>query len=96
MELKRLKVLNDNVLVAGEHTVMRGGVYTGTTIDDKPQEGKVLKVGPGRLLDDGSRAEMWIKEGMKVLFNEHSTTKFLIGSKTYYVLREEDVVGFEQ
>ncbi len=95
MEIQKLRVLNDNVLVEGIVVEMRDGVYTGVTQDDKPQEGKVLMVGPGKLLESGERVPSELKTGMHVLFNEHSSTKYLIGPKTYYLIKEEDVVGYE-
>ncbi len=95
MEVANLQVLSDNVLIAGIKTEVRGGVIVGVTQDEKPQEGRVLRVGPGRILENGKRSEMSVRPGMKILFNEHTTTKFNIGGKTLYVLREEDIVGYE-
>lgn len=88
-------MLNDNVLVVGIQPEMRKGVVIGVTTDDKPQEGRVLKVGPGKILENGERVEPGVRPGMQVLFNEHTTTKFNIGGKLYYCLREEDIVAFE-
>lgn len=95
MEIANLQVLGDNVLIAGIKTEVRGGVIVGITQDEKPQEGRVLKAGPGRMLESGKRSEMSVRPGMKILFNEHTTTKFNLGGKTYFVLREEDIVGYE-
>ncbi len=95
MDVANLQVLGDNVLVAGIKTEVRGGVVVGITQDEKPQEGRVLKVGPGRILESGKRSDMSVRPGMRILFNEHTTTKFNLGGKTYFVVREEDIVGYE-
>lgn len=94
MKVSELNVLNDNVLVAGIKPEIRAGVIVGITMDEKPQEGKVLKVGPGKLLETGARIEMSVRPGMHVLFNEHTTTKFNIEGSTLYLLKEEDIVGY--
>jgi chaperonin GroES len=96
MEVQKLQVLNDNILVEGIIVEKRGGVVVGVTQDDKPQEGKVLSVGTGRVLENGEIVPVKIKVGMHILFNEHTTTKFIIDKKTYFVLREEDVVGYQK
>ena len=90
-----MEVLGDNVLVQGEHAEFVNGVFRGITTDDKPEMGKVLKVGPGRYTDQGEFIKTVVEPGWLVLFNEHTTTKFNINGKTYYVLREEDVVGYQ-
>lgn len=94
MKVSELNVLNDNVLVTGIKPEIRAGVLVGITMDEKPQEGRVLKVGPGKMLENGVRIDMCIRPGMHILFNEHTTTKFNIEGKTLYLLKEEDVVGY--
>lgn len=95
IQIEKLKLTNDNILVEGIKPEMVRGIYTGISTDDKPQEGKVLAVGPGRILESGTRTTLVIKPKMLVLFNEHTSTKFRLEGKSYYVLREEDVVGFQ-
>jgi chaperonin GroES len=96
MELKidQLNVINDNVLVEAIVPVRRGGVVRGISTDDKPETGKVLKVGPGRVNDGGVLVQTGLAPGMTVLFNQHTTTKFNIEGKTYYTLRAEDVIAY--
>ena len=94
IKAKDLRLLNDNILVEGIKPETRRGVIIGVSTDDKPQEGKVLRVGPGKLLDSGERAKPSIAPGMYVLFNEHTTTKFNLEGKIYFVLKEEDLVGY--
>lgn len=95
LQVSKLNVLNDLVLIEGIKPDMRKGVVVGVTTDDKPQEGRVMKTGPGKLLDSGKRADMSVHPGMEVLFNEHTTTKFNIDGHVYYVLHEEDVVAYQ-
>jgi chaperonin GroES len=95
LQINKLKVLDDLVLVEGIKPETVGKIIKGISQDDKPSEGKVLKVGPGRF-EDGYHYPMTIKEGMHVLFNEHTTTKFNIDGKTYYSLHEEDCVAYEE
>jgi len=95
LQVSKLQILNDNILVVGIKPEIVDRVVKGVTTDDKPQEGRVLKVGPGRMLESGKRGEMSVRNGMVVLFNEHSSTKFNLEGKTYFVIKEEDVVGYQ-
>lgn len=88
-------MVNDNILVSGIKEETRGKVVVGVTQDEKPQWGRVLKAGPGRILENGKRSEMDVRPGMKILFNEHTTTKFNLGGTVFYVLRHEDIVAYE-
>ncbi len=95
IEVNKLTVLNDNVLIEGVQPETRGGVVKGITTDDKPEIGRVLKVGPGRLLENGMRADTGITPGMLILFNQHVTTKFNFDGKAYFVLRAEDCIAVQ-
>ena len=94
MDIKNMEALRDNVLVEGIKEEMRGGVYVGITTDDKPEQGVIIKVGPGRVTDEGILVPTVVKPGMIVLFNEHTTTKFNVNGKTVYMLKEEDIVCY--
>ena len=95
LEISKLNVLNDNVLVEAVKPAKRGGVARGISVDNKPEIGTVLKVGPGRILESGTLNPTTVKPKMLVLFNQHTTTKFNIEGTNYYVLREEDIIGFQ-
>mgnify|MGYP001565501656 CR=1 FL=1 len=95
LEVNELNVLYDNVLVSGIKPETRDGIIRGVTSDDKPEMGRVLRVGPGRVTEDGTRLEMSVRPGMLVLFNQHTTTKFNIEGRDFFVLREEDIIGFQ-
>lgn len=95
LDVNKLEVLNDNVLLEGVQPEKRGGIVRGISTDNKPELGKVLRVGPGRTLENGELKETVVKKGMLILFNQHTTTKFNIEGKDYYVIREEDIVGYQ-
>jgi len=94
LKVEKLKVINDNVLVEAIVPERRAGVVRGITTDDKPEMGEILSVGPGRMSDSGQLISTNLKPGMTVLFNQHTTTKFNIEGKTYYTLRAEDVIAY--
>ena len=58
----------------------------------KPQEGKVIAAGPGRLTDDGKRVPMEIKKGQTVVYSKYGGTEYRVGDTEYVVLREDDVL----
>lgn len=61
--------------------------------EQKPQLGKVLVVGDGRLLENGVTVPMRVKVGATILFNQYSTTSFMVKDVEYLILREEDIIG---
>ena len=87
--------LHDRVLVrrveADEKTA--GGIIIPDTAKEKPQEGEVVAVGPGRLTDDGKRIAMDVKAGDRVLIGKYSGTDVKIDGTEYTILREDDVLG---
>ena len=70
----------------------RGGLFIPDTAKEKPQEGEILAVGPGRY-DDGKRVPMEVKVGDKVLFGKYSGTEVVIDGETLLILRESDVLA---
>lgn len=95
-DLTKYKLLYDNVLVKGIKLEEVEGVIAPDSYEDKPELGEVVSVGDGRIFDNGTRLEVCVKPKDVVLFNKYSTTKPLFSVKgiEYYVLREEDIVGF--
>ena len=81
-----LEVLNDTEQTAG-------GIYIPDTAREKPQQGIVLAVGPGRLNDNGNREEMQVKAGDKVLFAKYSGTDVKLSGKEVKILSEKDILG---
>ena len=90
-----LKPLADRVVVktveAEERT--KSGLVLPDTAKEKPQEGKVIAVGPGRLLDDGSVKKLEVKSGDRVLYGKYSGTEVSLEGDDYLILREEDILA---
>ena len=87
--------LADRILVRRieEQETIRGGIIIPDTAKEKPQEGEVVAVGPGRLTDDGKRIAMDVKAGDRVLIGKYSGTDVKIDGTEYTILREDDVLG---
>lgn len=90
-----LKPLDDRIVIeqmeAEEKTP--GGIVLPDTAKEKPQQGKVVAVGPGKLLDDGTRAEPAVKKGDVVLYGKFSGTEVTVDKKEYVVMRESDILA---
>ncbi len=90
-----IKPLGDHVLVkrveAQETT--KGGIVLPDTAKEKPREGIVKAVGDGRLLDNGERVPLQVKEGDRVLFSSYAGTEVKIGGEEYLVMNEEDILA---
>jgi chaperonin GroES len=71
---------------------MRGGLYIPDTAKEKPQQGEVMAVGPGRI-EDGKRVDMELKVGDKVLYGKYSGTEVTVENEQYLILRESDVLA---
>ncbi len=69
-----------------------GGIYIPDTAKEKPQEGKVVAVGPGRMTEDGKRIPMELKVGDTVVYSKYSCTEYKEGDTEYLVLREDDIL----
>ncbi len=87
--------LDDRIVVepmeAEEKTA--GGILIPDTAKEKPQKGKVVAVGPGKLLDDGKRATPSVKKGDVVLYAKYGGSDVKVGEKEYLILRESDVLA---
>ena len=90
-----VRPLADRILVRRieEQETKRGGIIIPDTAKEKPQEGEVIAVGPGRLTDDGKRVAMEVKKGDRVLIGKYSGTDVKIDGIEFIILREEDVLG---
>ena len=87
--------LADRILVRRieEQETIRGGIIIPDTAKEKPQEGEVVAVGPGRLTEDGKRITPEVKKGDRVLIGKYSGTDVKIDGTEYVILREDDVLG---
>lgn len=70
-----------------------GGIIIPDTAKEKPQEGRVIAVGPGKMLDNGQLKKPDVKEGDKVLFSKYAGTEVKISGEEYLIVREEDIIG---
>jgi chaperonin GroES len=90
--------LNDKVLVkrleAEEKTV--GGILLPDTAKEKPRQGKVLSVGEGRRLEDGTRAPLQVKVGDQVLFSSYAGNEVTVDGEEYLLMSEEDILAIVQ
>ena len=91
----KLSPLADRVVVKAteESEQMRGGLYIPDTAKEKPQQGEIIAVGPGKFDDKGNRVPMDVKVGDKVLYGKYSGTEVTLDNEQYLILREADVLA---
>ncbi len=91
----KVKPLHDRVLVSrvAEESKTKGGIIIPDTAKEKPQEGKVVAVGDGRVLDSGQKAPLAVKAGDRILFGKYSGTEIKLGGEEYLIMREEDILA---
>jgi len=91
----KLEPLGDRIVVKPlpRDEVTKGGIIIPDTAKEKPQEGEVVAVGPGRVSDSGKRIAMEVAVGDKVVYNKYSGTEFKIDDVEYMILRESDVIA---
>ncbi|MBI4536671.1 MAG: co-chaperone GroES [candidate division NC10 bacterium] len=96
--MKKLKPLHDRILVKRleEKEIKKGGIIIPDSAKEKPQEGEVVAVGPGKVTDDGKLQPMNVKVGDKILFGKYSGNEVKLGDDEYLIMREEDVLGILQ
>jgi chaperonin GroES len=90
-----VKPLADRILVrrVEEQETIRGGIIIPDTAKEKPQEGEVVAVGPGRRNEEGKRIEVEVKQGDRVLIGKYSGTDVKIDGTEYVILREDEILG---
>jgi chaperonin GroES len=91
----KLRPLGDRLLVLRleEGEVKKGGIIIPDTAKEKPQRGKVIAVGNGRVNDEGKKIAMEVKAGDQILFGKYSGSEIKMEGEEYLILREEDVLG---
>ena len=93
----KLKVqpLADRVVVEPleESEEMRGGLYIPDTAKEKPQQGRVVAVGPGRLSDEGERMPVELQTGQRILYGKYSGTEVTIDGQDVLIIKESDVLA---
>ena len=95
MTKMKIKPLADRVLVepapAEEKTA--AGIIIPDTAKEKPVEGKVIAVGSGKLLENGKKAPLQVKEGDRILFGKYSGTEVKIDGEEHLIMREDDIIA---
>jgi chaperonin GroES len=90
-----IRPLNDRVLVLriGEMEKTPGGIFVPDTAKEKPQEGKVVAVGPGKWDENGNRIPLEVKKGDRVLFGKYTGNEIKIDEVEHLMMREDDILG---
>ncbi|MBW2235694.1 MAG: co-chaperone GroES [Deltaproteobacteria bacterium] len=91
----KLRPLGDRVLVTrvDEEEKSKGGIIIPDTAKEKPQEGRIVAVGPGKTNDDGNTVPLSVKKGDKVLFSKYAGTEINVESEEHLFIREEDILA---
>lgn len=91
-----IKPLNDHVIIRPiiEEEATKSGIILPETVDkEKPEKGEVLALGPGKLLENGSRAPMSVKVGDKVIFKKYGPDEIKVNGEDLLVIKEEDIIA---
>lgn len=90
-----LKPLGDRVVVKplARETVTKSGIVLPDTAKEKPQEGEILAIGPGKVMDNGKRTTLEVQVGQRVLFAKYAGTEVKVEGNDYLILRESDIMG---
>jgi chaperonin GroES len=91
----KIRPLQDRILVkrVDEEETTSGGIIIPDTAKEKPQEGKVISVGPGKTLDSGQIAEPGVKAGDRILFSKYAGTDVNVDGEEHIIIREDDVLA---
>ena len=90
-----IRPLSDRVLIkrVEPEEEYRGGIVIPDTAKEKPQEGEVVAVGDGKVLDNGTKVKMSVKTGDRILFGKYAGTEVTIEDVEYLIMREDEVLG---
>jgi chaperonin GroES len=91
----KLKPLNDRVIVSRVEKEQKtaGGIIIPDTAKEKPQEGKIVAAGPGKLDDKGNRIPLEVKEGDRILFSKYAGTEIKIDGVEHVFMKEDDILA---
>ena len=91
----KFKPLNDRVIVTRVEKEQKtaGGIIIPDTAKEKPQEGKIVAAGPGKLDDNGNRIPMEVKEGDRILFSKYAGTEIKINGVEHIFMKQEDILA---
>jgi chaperonin GroES len=93
--MAKIEPLGDRVVIkpTPREEVSKGGIVLPDTAKEKPQEGKIIAVGPGRLTEEGNRIAMDVKKGDKVLYSKYAGTEFKLDGEELIIMREGDILA---
>ena len=93
--MAKIEPLGDRVVIKPlpKEEVSKGGIVLPDTVKEKPQEGGIIAVGPGKLSEDGKRIAMEVKVGDKVIYSKYAGTEFKLDDEEVVILRESDILG---
>jgi len=93
--MSKIEPLGDRVVIkpTAKEEVSKGGIVLPDTAKEKPQEGKIIAVGPGRLTEDGVRIAMEVKKGDKVIYSKYAGTEYKVDDEELVIMREGDVLA---
>jgi chaperonin GroES len=91
----KIRPLHDRILIERleEREVKKGGIIIPDTAKEKPQEGKVIAVGNGKVTEDGTKIPLDVKASDRILFGKYSGSEVKLDDKDYLILREDDVLA---
>ena len=91
----KIEPLGDRVVIkpSPKEEVSKGGIVLPDTAKEKPQEGGIIAVGPGKLSDDGKRVAMEVKVGDKVIYSKYAGTEFKLDDEELVIMRESDILA---
>jgi len=91
----KIKPLGERVVIKPmpKEEVSRGGIVIPDTAKEKPQEGEIIAVGPGKLSEDGKRIAMEVKVGDKVVYSKYAGTEFKLDEEDVVIMRESDILA---
>ena len=91
----KVRPLQDRVVVQRieEEEKTKGGIIIPDTAKEKPQEGKVIAVGNGKVLENGTRQAMDVKVGNRILFSKYAGSEIKLDDQEYLIMREDDILG---
>jgi chaperonin GroES len=93
--MAKINPLGDRVVIkpTPKEEMSKGGIVLPDTAKEKPQEGEIIAVGPGKLSDDGKRLVMEVKVGDKVVYSKYAGTEFKLDDEEVVILRESDILA---
>lgn len=95
VDATKLRPLGDRVVIkpTPREEMTKSGIVLPDTAKEKPQEGSVIAVGPGRILEDGNREPMDVKEGQKVLYGRYAGTEFVVDGEDLLIVSQKDILA---